>query len=123
LKAVYKATSKKVKSTLMKKLIPSIVLLLTIGLTNARATGNGDAGGGDVVVHNILSDRLPARLLTSIKKNYKDYCITDLYKKTSNGKEYYCFTVENADKKITMNATPSTNWSVTSVVAKDEVTH
>jgi hypothetical protein len=99
----------------MKKTIPAIVLILTIGLTNARATG-----GGDVAVRNILSDRLPARLLTSIKKNYKDYWITDLYKKTSNGKSSYCITIENADKKITLSATPTTGWSVTRIVSKDE---
>ncbi|HXB92601.1 MAG TPA: hypothetical protein VNU72_09940 [Puia sp.] len=100
----------------MKSTIPAIVLILTIGLTNARANG-----GGDVAVHNIVSDRLPARLLTSIKKNYKDFWITDLYKKTSNGRSSYCITVENADKKITLNATPTTNWSVTRVVSKDDV--
>jgi len=107
----------------MKKIIPSIALLLIVGLTNVQAAGgkNGVAPSkkSSAVVQNILSDRLPARLLSPIKKNYKDYWITDLNKKTSNGKVSYCITMENADRKITMNATPSANWSVTRVVTKE----
>jgi hypothetical protein len=108
----------------MKKTIPSIVLLLVIGLTNARATGGvkneaASSKKSSAVVHNILSDQLPARLRTGIKKNYSNYWISDLYKKTVNGKASYCITLENADKKVTLNATPSTPWSVTKVVSKD----
>ena len=111
----------------MKKTIPSIVLLLVIGLTNARATGgvkNEAASSKKSIpaVHNILSDQLPTRLLTGIRKNYKSYWISDLYKKTINGRASYCITVENADKKVTLNATPSTTWLVTRVVSKDVVT-
>ena len=110
----------------MKKTIPSIVLLLSIGFTNARATGGvknetASSKKSAPVVHNILSTQLPSRLLTGIKKNYKDYWITDLYKKTVNGKASYSITVENADKKVTLNATPSTTWLVTRVVSKDVV--
>jgi len=113
----------------MKKTIPSIVLLLIIGLTNARATGGvkneaasskkSSAVKSSAVVHNILSDQLPVRLRTGIKKNYSNYWISDLYKKTVNGKASYCITVENADKKVTLNATPSTTWLITRVVSKD----
>jgi len=112
----------------MKKTIPSIVLLLTIGLTNARATGGvkneaASSKKSSPVVHvNILSDQLPARLRTGIKKNYSSYWISDLYKKTINGRASYCITLENADKKVTLNATPPTTWAVTRVVAKDVVT-
>jgi hypothetical protein len=111
----------------MKKTIPSIVLLLIIGLTNARATGGvknvaASSKKSSAVVHNILSDKLPTRLLTGIRKNYKNYWISDLYKKTINGRSSYCITVENADKKVTLNASPSTSWLVTRVVAKDEET-
>jgi hypothetical protein len=111
----------------MKKTIPSIVLLLTIGLTNARATGGvkneaATSKKSSPAIHNILSDQLPARLLTGIRKNYKSYWISDLYKKTINGRASYCITVENADKKVTLNATPSTTWLVTRVVSKDVVT-
>lgn len=108
----------------MKKTIPSIVFLLVIGLTSVQASGGrnepvSSKKSSTVVVRNILSDRLPTRLLTPIKNNYKDYWITDLNKRTSNGKVSYCITVENADKKITMSATAATNWSVMRVVTKD----
>jgi hypothetical protein len=112
----------------MKKTFPAIVLLLVIGLTNAQASGGRNEHepvtskkSSTVVVQNILSDRLPSRLLNPIKKNYKDYWITDLNKKTGNGKTSYCITVENADKKITMNATPSGNWAVTRVITKGDL--
>jgi uncharacterized alpha/beta hydrolase family protein len=111
----------------MKKTIPSIVLLLIIGLTNARATGGvknetATSKKSPAVVHNILSDQLPTRLLTGIKRNYKNYWISDLYRKTVNGRASYCITVENADKKVTLNATPSTTWFVTRIISKEEVT-
>ncbi len=108
----------------MKKVILGILVLSVFGLTNVRASGgkkepNPARHSSTAVTRNILSDRLPARLLAPIKKTYKDYWITGLSQTTSNGKNSYCITVENADKKIIMNATASKNWSVTSVVAKD----
>jgi len=111
----------------MKKTFPAIVLLLVI-VTNAQASGGrnehepvASKKSSTVVVQNILSDRLPSRLLNPIKKNYKDFWITDLNKKTGNGKISYCITVENADKKITMSATPSGNWAVTRVITKADL--
>jgi hypothetical protein len=107
----------------MKTIIPSIGLLLIIGLGNVQAANGGDeltpSKKNTAVVQNILSDRLPVRLLSPIKKNYKNYWITDLNKTTSNGKTSYCITMENPDKKITMSATASKNWSVTRVITKD----
>jgi len=110
----------------MKQRISAIVLLLAIGITHVQASeGKNETDpakkSSTVVVQNILSDRLPARLLSPIKKTYKDYWITDLNKRTNNGKVSYCITVENADKKITMSATPATNWSVTRVTVKDDL--
>jgi len=107
----------------MKKTIPTIALLFIIGVSSVKASGGGNEFGdskkSEPVVHNILSDRLPSRLLTSIKKDYKDYWITNLYKTSSNGKTSYCITVENADQKIVMNAAGSSNWAVTQVITKE----
>ncbi|HZE83742.1 MAG TPA: hypothetical protein VE035_05495, partial [Puia sp.] len=61
-----------------------------------------------------------SKLLTSIKKDYKSYWITGLYKEISNGKASYHITVENADQVITLSATPTTNWSVVRAVPKDQ---
>ena len=110
----------------MKKSISSIVLLLAIGLTQVQASEGKNEPvpakkNSAVVVQNILSNKLPVRLLSPIKKTYKDYWITDLNKRINNGKISYCITVENADKKITMSATASTNWSVIRVTPKDAI--
>lgn len=109
----------------MKKTILPIVLCLAVGTTQAHSINRhfNDEGSpakkSAPVVRNILSDKLPAKLLTTIKKSYKDYWITALYKEVTNGKISYHITVENADKIVTLSANPATNWSVTRVVAKD----
>jgi hypothetical protein len=110
------------------KTICATLLLLAIGFSHATAN-HGSISNDHVsskknapapaTVRNILSDQLPPRLLSVIRKNYKAYWITSLYKKVINGKSCYCITVENADQKVTLNATPSTTWSITRVVAKD----
>jgi hypothetical protein len=108
----------------MKKSILPIVLCLAIGTqafsANRYLTNEGvPAKKSAPAVRNILSDKLPAKLLTTIKKSYKDYWITALYKEVANGKVSYHITVENADKIVTLSANHITNWSVTRVVAKD----
>ena len=109
----------------MKKTLVSIVLCMAIGATqacpaNKYLTDEGSpAKKSAPVVRNILSDKLPAKLLTTIKKSYKDYWITALYKEVSNGRVSYHITVENADKIVTLSANPATNWSVTRTIAKD----
>jgi hypothetical protein len=110
----------------MKKSIIPIVLCIAIGSTQVHAantylTNEGSPSKKSApVVRNILSDKLPAKLLTTIKKSYKDYWITALYKEVANGKISYHITVENADKVVTLSATHSTNWSVSRVIPKDQ---
>jgi hypothetical protein len=112
---------KTLRNTLMKTTILSVVLLL--GITRSQAaTGAKEHEKNAPVVRNICSTQLPARLLTSIKKNYKDYWITDLYKEVSNGKVVYHITLENADQKVRLNTTHSINWAVARVVPKDMAT-
>src|SRR5258708_16398265 len=109
----------------MKKTILPIVLCMVIGTTQAHSANRHFTNEGSPakksapVVRNILSDKLPAKLLTTIKKSYKDYWITALYKEVSNGKVSYHITVENANKIVTLSANPATKWSVTRTVAKD----
>jgi hypothetical protein len=105
----------------MKTTIFSFVLLL--GITRAQAAeGPKSRDRNAPVVHNILSNQLPARLLTTIKKSYKDYWITDLYKEVTNGKVAYHITLENADQKIKLNTSHSVNWAIARVVPKDLAT-
>ena len=111
----------------MKKIIIPIVLLMTIGSVQARSidrhlTNEGERSRKTSTVRNILSDKLPARLLTSIKKEYKDYWITNLYKEDAGGKVSYHITVENADKVVSLSATRASGWSVARVVSKDQTT-
>jgi hypothetical protein len=102
----------------MKTTILAVVLFL--GMSHVRAAdGSKDHERSAPVVHNILSNQLPARLLTTIKKSYKSYWITDLYKEVANGKITYYITLENADQKVQLNTTHSINWAVAHVVAKD----
>jgi hypothetical protein len=109
----------------MKKTILPIVLCIAIVSSDARAAGRYLSDGGvpskksSPVLHNILSDKLPSKLLTTIKKDYKSYWITGLYKEDASGKISYHITMENADQIITLTATHATNWSVVRVVPKD----
>jgi len=104
----------------MKTTILAVVLFLGISQVRA-ADGSKDREKSAPVVHNILSNQLPARLLTTIKKSYKSYWITDLYKENANGKITYYITLENADQKVQLNTTHSINWAVAHVVTKDIV--
>jgi hypothetical protein len=102
----------------MKTTILAVVLFL--GISHARAAGGSkDHEKSAPVVHNILSNQLPVRLLTTIKKSYKSYWITDLYKEVANGKITYYITLENADQKVQLNTTHSINWGVAHVMTKD----
>jgi hypothetical protein len=106
----------------MKKTILPLVLFLAILSMDAHAA-NRTVSGGDPkspVVHNILSNKLPSKLLLSIKKDYKDYWITGLYTQDANGKTSYHMIVENADQTIELTATRATNWSVVRVTSKDQ---
>ena len=109
----------------MKKPIFAIALCMAIVSSDAYASdrilndGGAPSKKSSSVQRNILSDKLPARLLTTIKKNYKDYWITGLYKEVANGKISYHITMENADQVIKMSATPNTSWSLVRTAPKD----
>jgi hypothetical protein len=97
----------------MKTIIASLVLILSIiGITPAHA-------GNTPAIRNILSTSLPSRLLSPIKKNYGNFWITDLHKQVTNGKLTYYITLESADQKIKLSATPSTTWMRTSTISKE----
>ena len=110
----------------MKKTILPIILVIAIGSSSANAANSFLSGGDPVVkknspaVHNILSDKLPARLLTTVKKDYKSYWITGLYKEDASGKISYHMTIENADQTVVLIATAATNWAVIRVTPKDQ---
>jgi hypothetical protein len=105
----------------MKTAILSCALLLS--MLNSQA-GNGSDGHTSTgrkntpAVRNILSTKLPARLLTPIRTKYKDYWITDLHRAVADGKVSYYITLENADQQLKLNTSHSSNWQVTHVFPK-----
>ena len=70
---------------------------------------NGDL---QAVVRNITSDQLPINLLTSLRKDYSDYWISDLFEISSNGKTTYYVSIENSDKKIVLKSDDLSSWEV-----------
>ncbi|HUB62229.1 MAG TPA: hypothetical protein VL978_16045 [Puia sp.] len=101
----------------MKTTILFFILILSFGLLKASDGSNNREKSP--AVHNILSNQLPARLLTVIKKSYKDYWITDLYKVNTGGKTSYFITLENADQAVKLNTSHSISWAVTRIVPKN----
>jgi hypothetical protein len=62
------------------------------------------------VMRNLLSTELPVNLQNSLKKEYNDYWITDLFefaKQDSNG---YFITIENADQIIILQSNDGLTW-------------
>lgn len=58
----------------------------------------------------ISSTQLPLNLQTSLKNDYSDLWITDLFEMADrNGTTYYV-TLENADAKIVLQSTDGKNW-------------
>jgi hypothetical protein len=70
---------------------------------------NGDL---QAVVRNITSDQLPINLLTSLRKDYSEYWITDLFEMSSNGMTTYYVSIENSDKKIVLKSDDLSSWDV-----------
>ncbi len=70
------------------------------------------------VVRNILSTQLPINLQASLKKDYGDYWITELFefaKPDSNG---YFITIQNADQSYTLQSVNGSSWTVYSKAKK-----
>jgi hypothetical protein len=108
----------------MKKTILPVLLCMTLGTISAHATNGHYSNEGErskkntTVVRNILSDKLPNKLLATIKKEYKDYWITALSKEEASGKVSYHITVENADQVVVLSGTRSSGWAIERTAAK-----
>src|SRR5579863_1193127 len=100
-----------------------LFLILSFGFAQLKAADGAKEREKSPVVRNILSNQLPARLLTTIKKNYKDYWITDLHRESINGKISYYITLENPDQTVKLNTTRSASWAVARIVPKDTAAH
>ena len=63
------------------------------------------------VVRNLLSTELPIGLQTSLKRDYSDYWISDLFEYAKKDVSGYYVTVENAEERITLQSTDGRTWS------------
>lgn len=82
---------------------------------NAYFTPDGELMG---IIHNILSTQLPINLQTSLKKDYTDFWITNLFEFSKQDSNGYYITIQNADKIITLQSTDGSTWSTYSKVKK-----
>jgi hypothetical protein len=71
------------------------------------------------VVRNILSDKLPLNLLASLKQDYAEYWITDLFEISADNETTYYVTVENSNKKIVLKSDGTSYWNVFSKEKKN----
>jgi len=63
------------------------------------------------VTRNLLSTELPINLQTSLKRDYADYWITDLFEYAKKETSGYYVTVENGDQRITLQSNDGRNWT------------
>jgi hypothetical protein len=64
------------------------------------------------VVRNILSDRLPLALLVDLKKNYKDYWISDLFEMATDNQTLYYMSLSNGNETLVLKSDDANQWSV-----------
>jgi hypothetical protein len=66
----------------------------------------------------ISINALSMNLQSSLKKNYSDFWVSDLFEVAKNGGTDYYITLENADKKIVLLADSGKDWEVFKKVRK-----
>lgn len=60
---------------------------------------------------NITSLQLPIILQASLKKEHNEFWISDLFEIVTEGSTEYYVTLENADQKLILKASPNTVWT------------
>ena len=60
---------------------------------------------------NILSEQLPINLLKSLRKDYGNYWISDLFEMDKDGQVAYYVTVENGDETLVLKSSGFGDWS------------
>jgi hypothetical protein len=73
------------------------------------------------VVHHVLSDHLPIFLLTSLKSNFNDFWVSDLFESATDKESSYHVRLENADQIIEMRSVNSTDWITEKRVRKNSL--
>lgn len=65
-----------------------------------------------VITRNILSSQLPIGLLSSLKREYSKYWISDLFETSSSEDTSYYVSLESADQSLVLKANGTSNWSI-----------
>ena len=60
---------------------------------------------------NFTSLQLPITLQASLKKDHAGFWITDLFEVTTQASTEYYVTLENAEQKVILKASPNSTWS------------
>jgi len=74
----------------------------------AYYNNNGDL---QAVVRNITSDQLPISLLSSLRKEYGNCWISDLFEIVSDDQTSYYVTLEDSDKKVVLKSQGTEFWN------------
>ena len=66
----------------------------------------------------ITPDLLSMNLQNSLKKNYSDFWVSDLFEVAKNGGTDYYITLENADRKVVLHSASGKDWEFFKKVKK-----
>lgn len=64
------------------------------------------------VTRNIVPGQLPINLLSTLKKNYNSYWISDLFEVSSSTDASYYVTLHNSDTKVVLKSNGTNGWEV-----------
>lgn len=64
------------------------------------------------ITRNIVSGQLPISLLTSLKKDYSEFWISDLFEMAAENSTTYYVTLENADTQLVLRSDSNGNWEL-----------
>jgi hypothetical protein len=68
---------------------------------------------------NLATNQLPIRLSASLKQQYGDYWVSDLFEMASNNESSYYITIENAENKTVLRAIGAGDWQLYKKVKKE----
>ena len=71
------------------------------------------------VSRNLATNQLPIRLSASLKQQYSEYWVSDLFEMASNNESSYYITIENADSKTVLRAIGSGDWQLYKKIKKE----
>ena len=102
------ATAKEVKWEATKE-FSKVTFTLNAQVMTAYYNANGEM---IAMTRNIVSGQLPISLLTSLKKDYSEFWISDLFEMAAENSTTYYVTLENADTQLVLRSDNNGNWEL-----------